>query len=147
MKAKISPPLLYKWFIGLMLSTIFLPVSRQIKFPYNLVGALIFIAGAYIAIHTKKMFRKPQTPVSHRANPEKLHTGGIFRFTRNPMYLGISIGLAGISIVTGIIANLFFPILYIVIMDIFFVRDEEKLLDEKFGLIFRQYKKKTRRWL
>lgn len=144
---KISPPILYKWFIVLMLVSAFLPVPKQIQFPFNLIGIILFVAGAYIAIDTKRMFKKTSTPVSYLADPVKLHTKGIFRFTRNPMYLGITIGLAGIAILTGNIYNFAFSILYLVLMDVLFVRQEEEKLENEFGESYRQYKKRTRRWL
>jgi protein-S-isoprenylcysteine O-methyltransferase Ste14 len=144
---KISPPVLYKWFIAIMLVSIFLSVPKQVHFPYNLIGIILFVAGAYIAVDTKRMFNKTSTPVSHLAAPVKLHTNGIFRLTRNPMYLGISIGLAGIAIVTGILFNLAFSILYLILMDVFFVRQEEEKLENEFGESYQHYKNRVRRWL
>ncbi|MFN8336368.1 MAG: isoprenylcysteine carboxylmethyltransferase family protein [Cyclobacteriaceae bacterium] len=144
---KISPPTIYKWFIAIMFFTIFLPVSKQIHFPFNLIGLVPFILGSYVAIDTKRMFKKTLTPLSHLATPVKLHTDGVFRFTRNPMYLGISIGLAGIAILTGIIYNLVFSVSYLTIMHFFFVRREEEKLENELGESYQQYKKQTRRWL
>jgi protein-S-isoprenylcysteine O-methyltransferase Ste14 len=147
MKTKFTPPFLYKLSIALMLITVFLPFPILIHFPFNLFGAVLLISGSYIAIDTKKMFKRTQTPINHLTNPVKLHTHGIFRFTRNPMYLGIIIGLAGIAIITGTVYNLLFPIVYMIVMDLYFVRTEEKKLEDEFGESFKQYKKRTRRWL
>jgi protein-S-isoprenylcysteine O-methyltransferase Ste14 len=146
MKLKFTPPFLYKLFIGLILITVLLPLSMQIVFPFNLSGLILLFVGSYIAISTKKMFKQTQTPIKPDATPKKLHTEGIFRFTRNPMYLGITIGLAGIAILTGIIYNLLFPILYLMLMDIYFVRHEEEQLKKEFGESFEYYKNETRRW-
>src|SRR3954463_5258001 len=131
MKITFSPPFLYKLFIELMLLTLLLPIRAQIIFPFNLFGLALFIAGSFVAIATKKMFKRTQTPITHHAAPTKLHIDGIFRITRNPMYLGITIGLAGIAILTGIVYNLLFSIIYIAIMDIYFVRAEEKELEKR----------------
>jgi len=130
-----------------MLLSILLPVPKQVHFPFNFIGLVPFIVGSYVAINTKRMFKKTSTPVSHLATPVKLHTNGIFRLTRNPMYLGISFGLAGIAILTGIISNLGFSILYLILMHIFFVGQEEDKLENEFGESYQQYKKQTRRWL
>jgi len=147
MKKKFSPPFLYKLFIAVMILPVFLPLPVQIHFPYNLTGIILLIAGAYIAIDTKKMFKKTQTPISHLAKPVNLYTKRIFRLTRNPMYFGIVIAIGGIAMITGIIYNFIFPILYLAIMDAHFVRPEEKELEKKFGDVYRQYKRKTNRWL
>lgn len=144
---KISPPNLYKLFIVLMTLILFLPMPHQIKLPYNLLGILLLVFGAYMAIKTKKLFKKTQTPISPTADPVKLHTEGFFSLTRNPMYLGISIALAGIALITGIIYNLILAILYLLIMDLFFIRHEENKLERIFGDQFGKYKKRTRRWI
>ena len=147
MKIKFTPPGLYKLFIVLMIISVFLPIPKQVFFPYNLAGIIPFLIGTYIAVDTKRMFKKTQTPMAPFAEPKILHTNGIFRFTRNPMYLSISIGLAGIAVLTGFIYNLSFPIIYIIIMDIYFVKPEERKLENQFGETFRKYKNTTRRWI
>lgn len=144
---KISPPNLYKLFILLMLFSLFLPIPNQITFPYNLLGILLLFFGSYMAIKTKKLFKRTDTPINPTANPMKLHTEGFFRLTRNPMYLGISIGLAGIAILTSLVYNLVFAVLYLLIMDLLFVKHEENKLEKMFNGKFEQYKKQTRRWL
>ena len=83
---------------------------------------------------------------THGCHP-RTGTDGYFRFTRNPMYLGITMGLAGVALLTGNIFNFLFPTTYAVLMEIFFIRPEEKLLEERFGEAFIQYKQKTRRWI
>lgn len=144
---KISPPNLYKLFILLMLFSLFLPIPHQITFPYNLLGILLLVFGSYMAIKTKKLFKRTDTPINPIAEPMQLHTEGFFRLTRNPMYLGISIGLVGIAIITGLVYNLVIALLYLLVMDLFFVKHEEDKLEKTFGDKFRQYKKYTRRWL
>jgi len=93
------------------------------------------------------MFIKTKTPMNPFAKPVKLHIDGIFSYTRNPMYLGIVIGLFGISIITGLLLNIIFPIMYFGIMDIEFIPKEENNLKETFSKEFISYKKRTKRWL
>jgi len=147
MKQKINPPFLFKIFTLLMIISIFLPLNKAIELPYNLVGLIVFIFGAYVAISTKKMFKRTETPMSPKATPLKLHTEGIFNYSRNPMYLGIVIGLLGIAILTGILINLLFPVVYIILMDVFFIKYEEENLQNKFGEKYRKYKENTKRWI
>ena len=143
----ITPPQLYKIFIGIMLLLIVVFKERSIHFPYNLIGVILFIAGVLIALTAKRLFKKTDTPISPEAKPKKLHTKGIFNFTRNPMYLGIVIGLIGIAIASGLLFNLFFPFIYFIIMNIYFVRKEEANLENEFGNKYNEYKKETRRWV
>jgi protein-S-isoprenylcysteine O-methyltransferase Ste14 len=147
MKFKISPPVLYQAFISLMLISVFLPVNRTILYPYNIFGLILLVSGTYMAIDTKRLFKRMDIPLDPLAKPLRLHTNGVFRFTRNPMYLGIIIGLLGIAILIGILFNFIFPILFYLLINIFFIKHEEERLEKEFGEVYRQYKMKTRRWI
>ena len=144
---RISPPTLYKLLIVFMLGTLLLPVQRKIIFPYNLLGILPSIFGIYMAIKSKQLFKQTRTPMHPFTNPTQLHQVGFFRYSRNPMYLGITVGLLGIGMLTGHVFNLAFSVLYIILCDFWYVRFEEKELQKKFGAKFKEYKLKTRRWL
>ena len=122
----ISPPQLYKIFIVIMLLFMVVFKKRSIHFPYNMIGVILFFTGVLIALAAKRL---------------------IFNFTRNPMYLGIVIGLIGIAITSGLLFNLFFPFIYFIIMNIYFVRKEEANLEKEFGNKYNEYKKETRRWV
>ncbi len=143
----LNPPFLYKMFILFILITVLIPWTWHINFPYNLGGSVLSLAGIIMAAGTKRMFRKTQTPMNPRATPDKLHTSGIFRYTRNPMYLGIVLGLSGIAVMTGIILNLIFPIFYMIIMNKFFIPIEEKNLEKTFGDQYREYREIVGRWI
>jgi protein-S-isoprenylcysteine O-methyltransferase Ste14 len=144
---KINPPLLYQIFIGLMGISLFLPIKSQILFPYNLVGFLPFLFGTYLAVASKKLFRQTDTPVNPTADPTQLHQSGFFKYSRNPMYLGIAIGLLGLAVLTGHPFNIIYSILYIILCDVYYVRAEERKLKKIFGSKFTDYTKKARRWI
>lgn len=144
---KINPPFVYKMFIGLMLLVWIFPSGRIIQYPLNLTGLPLLVIGICIAIKAKKLFQKTGTPISPEASPVILHKEGIYKYSRNPMYLGIVIGLAGIAILTTQIINLIFPLVYLIIMYKLFIRKEEVNLSDKFGDDFLVYKKTTRRWI
>ncbi len=133
MKMKITPPIIYKLFILLMIATLIIPLRKEISFPNNLIGLILLFPGIYTAIDTKRIFKKSNTPLAPSAKPTQLHTSGIYRFTRNPMYLGIIAGLMGIAILTGIILNIIFPILYLMLMQTIYIKDEEYKLEKEFG--------------
>lgn len=143
----VSPPLLYQLFIVFMLIIWGLPTARFIHFPINLIGIGVFLAGAYLALTAKKLFKRTDTPIRPGSKPVRLHSEGVFKFTRNPMYLGIVVGLIGIAILTGKWINLIFPLLYFLIMDRVFIKYEERNLEREFGEAFLLYKQKTRRWI
>lgn len=144
---KIGPPNLYKTFIILMLMIGVLPMKPIIGFPWNLLGLPILFFGIYVSLKAKKQFQKSKTPISPNASPTQLHQNGLYKITRNPMYLGIVIGLIGIALLSTRVTNLVFPIIYFFIMDRFFIIKEEANLEKEFGERFLDYKRKVRRWI
>ncbi len=145
---KINPPLLYQSFIICMIVLFFaLPSTRYLSFPYNLLGLPVFLWGASIAISTKKKFKLRGTSLSPSAKPNQLHIDGYFNLSRNPMYLGIAIGLLGLSFLMASYLNLLFPLLFVVILDRYYIPYEEDVLKNTFGIEFEDYKNKTRRWI
>lgn len=76
-----------------------------------------------------------------------LHTSGYFRYTRNPMYLGISVALVGAALTTNCSYNLVFPFLNAFIMNAYYIPVEEEELEEVFGSKYLEYKHSVPRWL
>jgi protein-S-isoprenylcysteine O-methyltransferase Ste14 len=144
----ISPPLLYQIAIVLMVLSHFLfPIAKIIPFPFNLIGVIIFVLGAGLAINAKRLFQRTNTPIKPSDLPTHLHQQGPFRFSRNPMYLGISIGLLGIAILLGSVSAFLFPIVFFVVMDLIFIPHEEKAMSAAFGEEYQLYKSKIHRWI
>jgi protein-S-isoprenylcysteine O-methyltransferase Ste14 len=76
-----------------------------------------------------------------------LATGGIYRLTRNPMYLGMALLLGGLGLGLaswGVMAML--P-LVLLIVDRFVIQREERYLDVRFGAPYSAYRNEVRRWL
>jgi protein-S-isoprenylcysteine O-methyltransferase Ste14 len=74
-------------------------------------------------------------------------TSGVYRFSRNPMYLGFLLGVTGWAVfLSDLLAFAFLP-LFIVYMNRFQIIPEERALSEKFGRHFTKYKDTVRRWL
>jgi protein-S-isoprenylcysteine O-methyltransferase Ste14 len=105
-------------------------------------GLVVSIAGIYI-LKDEETTISPLTP----KNASKLVVNGIYKFTRNPMYLGMSIMLLAWLIFLGNSLNIFNIILYILYMNRYQIIPEEKVLEKLFGDEFLSYKLKVRRWL
>jgi protein-S-isoprenylcysteine O-methyltransferase Ste14 len=123
------------------------PDSRIIPLPYNLFGVVLFFLGAYIASAAKKAFQSSGTPMMPSDTAGKLHRDGFFKYSRNPMYLGIGIGLLGFAVFLSSYFNFLFPILFLIIMDRYFIPREEAILTEAFGSEYINYKSSVRRWI
>lgn len=119
--------------------------------PYKLLVAIVVAAiGISIAAAGVASFRKLQTTV----NPTKPDTAstlavdGIYRRTRNPMYLGIVLFLTACGIYSAnLVALVAGPLAFLVYMTAFQIKPEEDALTLIFGDDYVQYKARVRRWL
>lgn len=76
-----------------------------------------------------------------------LVTDGIFRISRHPMYLGMVLILLGISILLSSLTPFIVVTTFAVIMETVFIRVEEQMMQETFGLEYVEYKQKVRKWI
>jgi protein-S-isoprenylcysteine O-methyltransferase Ste14 len=106
------------------------------------VGACVALAGV-IAFRTSGTTVNPTTPEMSSA----LVSTGIYRFTRNPMYLGFALVLAGWATYLSNAASLLMLPAFVAYMNKFQVRPEERVLLAKFGTQFSEYMATVRRWI
>lgn len=119
-----------------------LPGRRAISIALAVVGIAISVAGVV-------SFRRARTTVNP-TRPDSASTlvaTGIYRFTRNPMYLGLFLVLAGWAAYLANAAALAGPLLFALYIDRFQIVPEERALAAKFGAAFDTYRRQTRRWI
>ena len=80
-------------------------------------------------------------------NTTQLVSTGIFRFSRNPMYLSLLLMLIAWALWLGNSLAWLGVIVFILVMNRFQIAREEAYLESKFGDEYRRYKQKVRRWL
>jgi protein-S-isoprenylcysteine O-methyltransferase Ste14 len=124
-----------------------LPVVRLIPGPWVLLGLLPLALGIVVDIQADALFH--QLGISVRPGDESttLATSGPFRWSRNPMYLGFVLILAGIAILLGSLTPLIVIPVFMTLIDRIFIRVEEQRLAGKFGAAWSEYEEKTRRWI
>lgn len=123
------------------------PLARVAAFPWNLLGCVPLLLGAALAGWTLRLFASRQTTPEPFGESRALVTDGPFRVSRNPMYLGILLMLAGVAALLGTAGPwLVVPALGLV-LDIVFVRREEERMERLFGDAYRSYKRRVRRWI
>ncbi len=142
------PPLIYAGALaaGLLLHGTF-PVKFLPRGVARVLGAtLIGISGVVVTSAVREM-RRAGTTVSPAEPTRALVVEGPFSFTRNPLYLSLTLFYAGIaSFVNALWAMLLLPVVLIVINRGVIDR-EEQYLERKFGEEYVSYKKRVRRWL
>ena len=142
------PPMIFYSFIFLsIILNFFLPIKKIIVQPYNYLGIVLILVGLLIDVQAWMLFRKRKTTLNPHKRPSKLVNDGLFKISRNPMYLGMDLVLWGISIFLGSLITFIFPILFIILIEKLFIEFEEKNLEKMFGKKYLNYKKKVRRWI
>jgi len=107
------------------------------------------LAGLLCALLGVVSFARARTTVNPLA-PETastLVTGGIYRYTRNPMYLGLMIFLIGWGLFLASPPAVLLAFLFVPYMNRFQIRPEEQALGALFGPDYEKYRAKVRRWL
>ena len=123
------------------------PGKILITVPYTYAGVVPIAAGIILNLWADSHFKKEKTTVKPGERPSSLLHTGPFGFTRNPMYLGMAMILLGTAIFLGSISSFLFPILFIMMMESEFIYEEEKHLEKAFGEKYKEYSKRTRKWI
>ncbi|MGB5246319.1 MAG: isoprenylcysteine carboxylmethyltransferase family protein [Woeseia sp.] len=123
------------------------PAMQLINAPWNYAGILLIAAGLAMVIVSAGAFSRAETPIVPFTQSTALVTGGCYRFTRNPMYLGMVLVLLGVDVLLGSLTPfLILPVFVLIIHRVFILR-EEAMLEELFGDEYRKFKGRIRRWL
>ena len=147
-KTKIPPPLVALTFSFLV------NYSKSI-FPKidigwgSVFGSFIISIGLIIILSAIIQFKKYRTTITplNPSNATKLIVHGIYKFSRNPMYLGLLLVLSGISIIQNPIGGLLFVPLFILYINHFQIIPEESTILDLFKDDFLKYKENVRRWI
>lgn len=108
---------------------------------------VLLVAGLIMTGYSALSFFRADTGIVPFDPATKLVTGGFYRVTRNPMYLGMVLILLAMAFRTGSLGG-FLPIpLFVLIINLNFIRGEEAFLEEAFGEAYVEYKSRVRRWL
>ncbi len=103
--------------------------------------------GVVLTVLAVLAFLGARTTISPRKAPRALITGGIFRVTRNPIYLADALFLAGLSLIWGSVIGVVLVPLFVGVIQRRFVLGEEARLAADFGDAFVDYARTTRRWI
>lgn len=124
----------------------FLPLAEGFPQPLNLAGVIPVFSGMFIAAFAANEFRKARTTVRPFEETTALVISGPFRFTRNPMYLGMVLTLCGVAMVLGSLSPWLLVPAFVWLIQVRFVRREERIMTEKFGAAYTAYRQQVRRW-
>lgn len=150
LELKIPPPV-----YALLIATLMwflnqsVPLIRMLESPANRIGLVIIVLAILVDSSSVYLFFKKRTTINPLKpnNTQGLVTSGLYRYSRNPMYVGLLLILFGFALWLGSITPLIaLPLFYWLITNMQ-IKPEEVILEAKFGQEYLDYKKSVRRWL
>jgi protein-S-isoprenylcysteine O-methyltransferase Ste14 len=125
----------------------YFPVQKIITSPFHYSGIFVGFCGLALAASGVFSFKKAGTAIKPFEPSTVLVTNGLYRFTRNPMYLGLVILLIGVASYLGSLTPYVVIPVFFLTMQQCFIKHEEAFLENIFGQEYLDYKDKVRRWL
>jgi protein-S-isoprenylcysteine O-methyltransferase Ste14 len=150
LELKVPPLIVWLVFGGLMWGVARLAPGISSRIPASAAIAVALAAlGVATAVAGVVAFRRKQTTVNplDPSASSSIVTDGVYRFSRNPMYLGFLLVLAGWATYLGNAGAALLLPLFVAYMNAFQIKPEERALFAKFGSEFAQYLSRVRRWL
>ena len=148
MNNKIPPPIVTLAF-GLMIyfsRNIFPDINNII---FYILSLFFIILGPFILISAVRSFKAEQTTINpiNINNASSLVISGVFKYSRNPIYLGMVFILLALSFRFNLVGGILFTSIFIMYITKFQIIPEEAAMKSIFGEDFNKYKNKTRRWI
>jgi protein-S-isoprenylcysteine O-methyltransferase Ste14 len=123
------------------------PTDFSLGMEGKTAGWTAIVCGIALLVVAIGFFRMKGTTVNPVKKPGKLVTEGIYRMSRNPMYLGMLLILLGVPFAMETLAALIFPPLFFLIMNQWVIPREEKTVEGVFGDEYLRYRTRTSRWI
>ena len=148
MNNKIPPPIVTLVFgLCIYLSKSFFP-----EFSFSILSSLSiisFIVGISVLVTAIISFKNHETTINPISieKASSLVVNGIFKYSRNPMYLGMSLVLLGLTFKFNVIGGLLFTGIFMLFITVFQIKPEEVAMEKLFDQEWKDYTKNVRRWL
>ncbi len=111
------------------------------------VGTLLLFVGIVVVVSSVATFKAARTTVVPYGRAARLVSWGPFRFTRNPMYVGVTLAYLGVAALRMALWPVLLLPLVLVTLNYLVIPQEEFLLREMFGVEYDRYCARVRRWL
>ena len=148
MSNKIPPPIVTLFFgLCIYLSRPYFP-----EFSFSILNSLStisFVLGIAVFATAVSSFKRQNTTVNPISieKASSLVVNGVFKYSRNPMYLGMLFILLGLTFKFNLIGGLFFTSIFMLFITIFQIKPEEVAMEKLFDQEWKDYIKNVRRWL
>ena len=112
----------------------------------RVAGVVVLTGGMVLNVRHAKLFDSVGTNIKTFDDPDQLVTTGAFAFTRNPMYLGFALMLAGIALALGSVVAWLGPVIFVIAADRWYIPFEERRMRAVFGIDYDNYHASVKRW-
>ncbi|HEY5731291.1 MAG TPA: isoprenylcysteine carboxylmethyltransferase family protein [Anaerolineales bacterium] len=147
-EVKIHPPVLALIYLVIVyLVKRYIPISLVVPDVLRNIGITLVVIGIMLGFGVVWEFGKSRTTLNPHGSVTSIVTSGVFRFSRNPIYLGFVLMLIGFPLYTGTYWGLFFAPLLVISFNELVIQYEEAYLEKKFGDEYTSFKSRVRRWL
>ena len=148
MNNKIPPPIV-TFICGLAIYFSKTFFNQFFSYNSNTISLFLLILGLTVFILAVKAFNRKKTTVNplEPRQASSLVSSGIFKYSRNPMYLGMLIILLSLSSKFNLIGGMIISLFFYIFITKFQIIPEEAAMNELFGNEFIVYSNKTRRWI
>jgi protein-S-isoprenylcysteine O-methyltransferase Ste14 len=145
---KIHPPILTLLFIAIAyVAKWSIPIAFVVPNVLRLIGFALVVIGFLCGVAAFMAFRKARTTLDPHGQVSVIVTAGIYRFTRNPIYLGFLLMLIGFPLNSGNFWGILLAPVFVMSMNSLVIEKEEAYLETKFKDVYTSYKSRVRRWL
>ncbi len=143
---KIHPPILTLIFI-----VIAYVAKRAIPFMVSNtvenIGFALVVIGFLFGVASFLAFRKARTTLNPHGQVSAIVSDGIYRFSRNPIYVGFLLMVIGLPLNNGTYWGIVLSPVFVMSMNRLVIEKEEAYLEKKFKDVYTSYKSRVRRWL
>lgn len=145
----VRPPIAWALAVvaGLVLQWLYPLPFLPATVPAGWVGGLVFLAGLALLFWSAATFRRAGTAVQASVPTSSIVAEGPYRYSRNPIYVAMFLGLAGVAIGFDSLWHVILLVPFYLVIRYGVVAREEAYLARKFGEIYLGYKRSVRRWL
>ena len=147
---RVPPPLIFLGLVvvGPLLDRLLGFAPLRVVEPLRTVLVVLLVgAGLAAVLAAIRGFARAGTRVEPWAPSSAIVSNGLYRLSRNPMYVGMAVVMLGLALILASPSSFLMVVVGVLVIDRFVIRREEAYLEGKFGEEYRDYRRRVRRWL
>jgi protein-S-isoprenylcysteine O-methyltransferase Ste14 len=115
-------------------------------FLYQIIGLFMIMIGTFVVFWAQKTTSYKKSEIQ-KERDTNFFIKGPYKYTRNPTNFGLSLMSLGLGFVIGSLFAIFFVVVTYLISKLIFIKKQDSILEERYGDVFNEYKKRVKNWL